>query len=257
MIHHYTSINTLALILKSKKIRFNRLDQVDDCEESINGSGPNNIQLSKYMFVSCWTKDSEENIALWKMYTDFIGIRISLPENLFTNFYIFNNQPSFFSSPLIMFDDCFIASNINFPVIQDIEYIDDALESKINSLIKVSENQDSFLDHKEIGKYKRKHWSFQKESRYKIFVCPVKKGGDNCEQNLIEKLGTFPEAFNANLSISPKYLDISLRDEVLNDLEILLGPKTTDADRIVVDALCSKYASNAKIINSFFKDKIK
>ena len=30
-IYHYTSIETLALILKYKTIRFNRLDQVDDC----------------------------------------------------------------------------------------------------------------------------------------------------------------------------------------------------------------------------------
>ena len=33
-IYHYTSIETLALILDSQKIRFNRLDRVDDLEES-------------------------------------------------------------------------------------------------------------------------------------------------------------------------------------------------------------------------------
>ncbi len=34
-VYHYTSIETLALILKNKSIRFNRLDCVDDLEESI------------------------------------------------------------------------------------------------------------------------------------------------------------------------------------------------------------------------------
>lgn len=34
-IYHYTSIETLALIIKNKTIRFNRLDFVDDCEESL------------------------------------------------------------------------------------------------------------------------------------------------------------------------------------------------------------------------------
>ena len=31
-IYHYTTIETLALILKHHTIRFNRLDQVDDME---------------------------------------------------------------------------------------------------------------------------------------------------------------------------------------------------------------------------------
>lgn len=33
-IYHYTSIENLALILKNKSIRFNRLDHVDDKEEA-------------------------------------------------------------------------------------------------------------------------------------------------------------------------------------------------------------------------------
>lgn len=33
-IHHYTSIENLALILKNKTIRFTRLDKVDDSEEA-------------------------------------------------------------------------------------------------------------------------------------------------------------------------------------------------------------------------------
>ena len=32
-IYHYTNIETLALILKNRTIRFNRLDHVDDLEE--------------------------------------------------------------------------------------------------------------------------------------------------------------------------------------------------------------------------------
>lgn len=32
-LYHYTSLDTLALILKNKTIMFNRLDRVDDIEE--------------------------------------------------------------------------------------------------------------------------------------------------------------------------------------------------------------------------------
>lgn len=34
IIHHYTNIETLSLILKNRTLRFNRLDRVDDPEES-------------------------------------------------------------------------------------------------------------------------------------------------------------------------------------------------------------------------------
>ena len=67
-LYHYTSIETLALILKNGTIKFNRLDTVDDLEEA--GYTSDGMQLGKYMFVSCWTKSSEENIALWSMYAD-------------------------------------------------------------------------------------------------------------------------------------------------------------------------------------------
>lgn len=67
-IYHYTNIETLALILKNKTIRFNRLDQVDDLEEGqTECSG---IKVGQYLFVSCWTEDPEESIPLWRMYTD-------------------------------------------------------------------------------------------------------------------------------------------------------------------------------------------
>ncbi len=59
-IHHYTSIETLALILKHKTIRFNRLDQVDDMEESMNGSETTGTKLRQYIFFSCWIQDKKD-----------------------------------------------------------------------------------------------------------------------------------------------------------------------------------------------------
>ena len=87
-IHHYTSIENLALILKNKTIRFTRLDKVDDSEEA--GLSCKNIQLSYYTFVSCWTDSEEESIPLWKMYAgkEMHGIRISLEEGFMELMYI-------------------------------------------------------------------------------------------------------------------------------------------------------------------------
>ena len=66
LIHHYTNINTLALILKHKTIRFNRLDRVDDISEAQSFGKYN---LAKYLFVSCWTDSATESIPQWHMYT--------------------------------------------------------------------------------------------------------------------------------------------------------------------------------------------
>lgn len=63
MIFHYTSIDTLALILRNHTMRFSRLDKVDDIEESELSSGPTRVKLGNYVFASCWTHCEEESIA--------------------------------------------------------------------------------------------------------------------------------------------------------------------------------------------------
>ena len=50
IIHHYTNIEVLSLILKNRTLRFNRLDRVDDPEESNFIS--NGVNLGPYTFVS-------------------------------------------------------------------------------------------------------------------------------------------------------------------------------------------------------------
>lgn len=76
IIHHYTSINTLSLILKYQTIRFNRLDRVDDVSEA---KFYGKYELGKFLFVSCWTDSNVESIPLWHIYTDKMrGVRISL-----------------------------------------------------------------------------------------------------------------------------------------------------------------------------------
>lgn len=88
-IYHYTNLESLALILKNKTIRFNRLDKVDDLEEgNVESLG---VKFCKYVFVSCWTETEEESIPLWKMYGgDNGGVRISLEQEMFKEYLIAN-----------------------------------------------------------------------------------------------------------------------------------------------------------------------
>lgn len=84
-IFHYTTIESLALILSHKTIKFSRLDRVDDLDEGkIKFRG---TPLSHIFFASCWSKDENESIAMWKLYTkDGVGVRIELEsETIFEN----------------------------------------------------------------------------------------------------------------------------------------------------------------------------
>ena len=138
-IYHYTSIETLALILKSKSIRFNRLDNVDDLEESMYGSGPKNQNLSKYIFVSCWTKSEEENLALWKMYAGYNGIRIGLDENLFVSYpnTPFDTIESFYKDIFHFGPDYCAAQQNNLTKPEEVKYIDSP-RFAVNDLVCIS-----------------------------------------------------------------------------------------------------------------------
>lgn len=148
-IFHYTNIEALALILKNKTIRFNRLDKVDDIEEG--NAESLGIKFCRYVFASCWTKSKEESIPLWKMYGgDNGGIRISMEHKMFQEYLITNLEfnglrssgsimskipasdminPSFFIFPILQYD--------NDMFFRDIQYVEDVFEytkAKFDSL---------------------------------------------------------------------------------------------------------------------------
>ena len=82
-IYHYTSIESLALILKTRKLRFTRLDGVDDVREAQAHAG---IDFGKFFFVSCWTQEIKESIPQWSMYSrEMQGVRLELPEFPFSS----------------------------------------------------------------------------------------------------------------------------------------------------------------------------
>ena len=80
-LYHYTSIETLALILKYNSIRFNRADKVNDPTEAESSSLGS---FKKGTFISCWTTNAEDTIPMWNMYSNNMkGIRIKMPANMF------------------------------------------------------------------------------------------------------------------------------------------------------------------------------
>lgn len=80
-LYHYTSIETLALILKNRTIRFNSLDKMDDLQEQKTADLQN---IGQFCYISSWTDDDTESMPMWNMYASLnLGVRIKLRKNPF------------------------------------------------------------------------------------------------------------------------------------------------------------------------------
>lgn len=83
-LYHYTSVDTLELILKNRTFRFNPLTIMDDQQEQWNAHG---VAHGHFWFISSWTEADEEIKEMWKQYCKpdaTRGIRIKLPANPFS-----------------------------------------------------------------------------------------------------------------------------------------------------------------------------
>lgn len=259
MIHHYTSISNLALILSTKSIRFNRLDLVDDIAETKDLPFSN---LSTHYFVSCWTKAAKENIALWKMYTNFLGVKISFHQ---TPFLLHKIDKQFsggavYKSPFRKEDDLirdgentyfYLPTNAEFGL-YDVSYVDETLlESKKKSAFLEETVLDrTTIDHDLIALTKKDYWKFQEESRYVIILYPIheNKAGDTV-------IGS--DKIIKSRPLGRQFFDVELNDNCINNIEVTLSPCASAADRVIVEALVSKLTSNGKIRSSRLEGDIR
>ncbi len=83
-LYHYTTVDTLELILKHKTIRFNPLTKMDDNLEQWSAHGK---QEGSHVFISSWTESEEEIPDMWKQYcrpNPDRGVRIRMLKNPFS-----------------------------------------------------------------------------------------------------------------------------------------------------------------------------
>lgn len=249
MVYHYTSIETLCLIIKSKNIRFNRLDLVDDMEESAYCSGPTGINLNKYVFVSCWTKCPEENIALWDMYTKNIGVRIGLKEDMFISYKINDNLNSFFPDERIYNEELLFSRFLNSASVYDIIYTDEIeMKNQVNSGMQRIGNA-AVIKHEKFGTYKRTNWSFQKECRYRLYSNPLSNLNFHKARSFHYETDSSIEGIMTNMDINTQFIDMPLNTNKLCDIEVLIGPHATEKKREMVYEILKEYP-NATIKNS-------
>ncbi|EOT2914678.1 DUF2971 domain-containing protein [Clostridium perfringens] len=268
-LYHYTSIETLALILKNKTICFNNLINVDDLEEAITQDMGN---FGKYINISCWTEDSEESIPLWNLYTpNMKGVRIGLPKFPFKKYHFSAGEYNLVEDVDTYIDLEWLHNSncgsivAEMPLLRKVKYTDD--EKKIFPTVRQCSNLDGLKKFVETGKcgseelstsysfeelgiYKRNNWSFQKEWRYIISSSPMKINEKPTLENHREIIRRI-EDINHPAPFDKIFLSID--EKYLEELEILIGPKVTEGEKIIIEALLNQYAPNTIVKKSSLK----
>lgn len=273
MIHHYTSINTLALMLETKKIRFSRLDCFDDILEAKTFR---NIDFGNQLFASCWTK-AEESIPQWYMYgSQLSGVRLSFPHNDLFSFYQFQGgrsverngstfgvdflQPIDAPYPLeaIYGSGYLLIPEVNMKLnfLRDIEYVDNldvAFAELEGRITKEGKNTTIHGVLSDFGLHKSSIWSFQNECRFIL-------NAQNFPMHQEVSDDDFFNHFNNRDNLKPlqiRNIDLPYNPQALDQLVVTLGPSATKADEIIVSSLLEKYAPNSKLEVSKLSGKIR
>lgn len=252
-LYQYTTIGSLALILKTRSIKFNSLAYVDDLEEMKGGDIE---EIGKYVFASCWTDKKEENIALWNMYAEKMkGIRIGLPiYSLEDNKNFVQKQVNKYklslreygSDTIILPENKYVWKDfkwVNYYQLREVIYTDD--DNKLfPKIIKTDDEGNDYLDSLQIGLHKRKCWEFQQEWRYLMYL--GLKSDD--KKDIFSKL-------NKRRKI-PDSLFARIDSKQFEKMTVLMGPGTIESDFVIVDALREKFNPEMKIEKSYFSDRI-
>jgi len=235
MIYHYTSVNALALILSNRSIMLNNLSQVDDATEGITRDlGP----LMQYVFVSSWTREDDENIALWSMYTpNMAGVRIGLPASFLEWHYddkgfVNNLKGNVRNTHLVFAPQRSVPVDVNYVPDDDVPFT--MMQARATEM---STLWDTYLP--ELGTRKSKLWAFQRETRFILFAVPVKAidpVSDSAFGNAVVALLKRPKT-------ELKGIEVALQDDVLNRMDITIGPNpgSQQSHQRIVKALIDKY----------------
>lgn len=236
-------------------------------------------QFGKYVYVSCWTADSQESISLWNMYTpDMTGVRIKLCEYPFKKHIYKKGQFSMKTDieSYIDYEQLYRENKVSItpgqPVLIEVQYTEE--NAKVCPKIKTASQHDAvekFLSAKamddlkginlnisysftELGQFKRTCWKFQKECRYLITVSPMGLREKNPpsfkkQQEEIRRI----EDKSSQSPLRRMFLEID--DDAFSSMEITLGPKVNEGCRIIVESLVNQYNPHCTIRNSSLKIK--
>lgn len=261
-LYHYTSIESLAMILSTKKIRFNSLSNVDD---PIEGQCKEYQDIGNYYFVSSWTDLEEESLPFWNMYTpDMKGVRIKMPSDLFYEYPISSisklNIKHWNLKSIVPQDDIFkesshlIRASRNY--LFKIEYTN--VKEKLYPTVESIVEEGVYVNTNLIGVYKSDYWKFQSEWRYIINILPLPSKQNaqlySADSNFLDDAISSLRN-GTKLSFTDYFVNIN--ETKFKRMEIVMGPKHTDSDKIIVESLINNYNPGIKLTISNLHQKIR
>lgn len=246
-IYHYTSIESLYLILKNKSLRFSTLANVDDKDEGMTQE----FELAKqFLLVSCWTEEEEESIPQWSVYSNNMeGIRIgveideSSPENIFKLI----EDPitkRLVSESLVFMETLPLVASTGCPFYREMKYTKD--KTKLSpSIYSIDENK-RLIDMSKVALYKSNEWSFQKESRFIIDFHASPFNNDMTSNKDFDLIGSMKTQ-----SLPFMYKDIKLSDTFFDNIEIIFGPKCPPVHKEFVEMYVKQFNIAATMKDSY------
>ena len=188
---------------------------------------------------------------MWSMYTpDMKGVRIKMRKYPFKQ-YVYGKNGLYFkeeTKSYINYNDVY-AKTVSIvpscPLLEKIEYTID--ESLLKPKVLTRKENKINLSFNNIGRCKRNYWKFQQEYRYIIRTSPwsieeLAKVKTPEEQMLI-----FSRVLDKNNAQFCNEIYLDLAEDALDDMEILLAPKTSEAEWVIVQALLDRYCPNTHI----------
>ncbi len=266
MLYKYTTLETLALILKSQKIRLNPLTLMDDLQEAENDD---EIKYGNFVFISSWMDQPSESIAMWKLYSNMkSGVRIGLQRYPFIRYNVSKEDlqkvfPSLqvkveggcgdLIAPIeeCFNDDYFIVNCAYEQSLEKVEYTDDP-ELLSPKMFTIKSNTFSLATAK-LGKYKNTYWEFQNEERYILRFIPVDAKKMVTTKNTAD---VAYKAFTSKKDFIP-YFELAIRDDAFYAMEITLSPQFSAGNRVLLDSLCEKFNPGVKILESALQNQVR
>lgn len=264
-LYHYTSLETLLLILEYNTFRFNRLDRMNDPFDGFSGVYSNSRMN---IFSSSWTSEKRDELPMWKIYSDLKGVRLRMPIDLFNysdnlNVVKLNNGKNYLIKSHLnkaytierkaLPNENKKVAKIDFQTKSvfgptQIDYVRKKSDLS-KGLVKRNKKNVNFplyeINLNLIGQKKIDYWSFEKEFRYRIFL------GDAI---MFAGSSEILKEFHDHSPIITDFIDVEFKPESLENIEIILGPDSDEDTGVKIEEILKiKNIKEFKIIKSRIK----
>jgi hypothetical protein len=195
------------------------------------------------------------------MYSGLDGIRLKMPCDMFTNrsiktsnYYSGTNRDGMevnhaelckgiktisTSNAIISLDTIFGPDEIEYVEIDKPLEID--VVTKTIRAEKQGPVEGCYINLSRVGLYKNDDWAYEKEWRYRLLYNPLFGPG-------------YPivsaNEFCKVIRFSEEYIDVPIKQSAIDNIEVMLGPKHSSPQSIILQALLEKYSTNFEIKES-------